>query len=113
MVKVTISDKDENLKPEMSARVTFLAVSRATGSAPTATGPMVLVPQEAVSTREGRTQVFEVVDNRVKARPVRVGKSDRDKVVILEGLEGGEQLVIDPPPALRDGDVVRVKNGGA
>ena len=32
MVKVTILDKDANLKPEMSAKVTFIEAARATAT---------------------------------------------------------------------------------
>ena len=52
-VKVTILDKDQNLKPEMSAKVTFLErEQKAAEGAPAA--PVVSVPAEAVVTRDGK-----------------------------------------------------------
>jgi len=43
MVKVTILDKDEDLKPEMSAKVTFLEPETETSEQPAETAPVVLV----------------------------------------------------------------------
>jgi RND family efflux transporter MFP subunit len=108
LVKVTILDKDEKLKPEMSARVTFLEFKRAEAEAP-ATTSVVLVPQQAVVTRDGKTQVFEVVDDKARARAVRVGTTQRDQVVVPEGLSGTEVLIVSPPADLKNGDPVRVK----
>ena len=64
MTKVTMLDKDKDLKPEMSAKVTFLEASRRSDPAAAAVPakPMILVPQRAVVTRDGGQQVFEVVD---------------------------------------------------
>jgi RND family efflux transporter MFP subunit len=109
MVKVTILDRDDLLKPEMSARVTFLEPPPADASAEPVPSTVLLVPQQAVVTREGRTQVFEVVADRARVKPVRVGLRQRDQVVISEGLTGGETLVLSPPAELTDGDPVRVK----
>ena len=59
-VKVTILDKDKDLKPEMSARVTFLEkeAPKTATSAPAA--PTVSVPKDAIATRDGQAIVFEV-----------------------------------------------------
>jgi RND family efflux transporter MFP subunit len=108
MVKVTILDKDPDLKPEMSARATFLErpSSAATSNGP----PIVTVPQQAVVSRNGKTQVFEVgTDNTVRARPVVVGPAQQGQVVVREGLAGTEVLVSRPAETLKDGDTVRVK----
>ncbi|MGE3840978.1 MAG: efflux RND transporter periplasmic adaptor subunit [Vicinamibacterales bacterium] len=110
LVKVTLLDKDENLKPEMSARVTFLEFPR-TDVAQAAPASLILVPQQAVVTRDGRTLVFEVVDNKARLRPVRLGTSQRDQIVVTEGLSGAETLVVSPPADLQDGTTVRVPTG--
>ena len=106
-VKVTILDKDTDLKPEMSARVTFLQPENrpASASAPRA----ITVPPEAVVTREGKSFVFEVRDGRARARQVTTGLARRGQVVVLEGLDGSERIVARPPATLRDGDPVRTR----
>jgi HlyD family secretion protein len=111
MVKVTLLDKDETLKPEMSAKVTFLAPAaeapKTTSAQPVA--PTVVVPVAAVASRAGASQVFEVVQNVARARSITTGTAIRDEVTVLQGLSGGELLVNRPPDTLKDGDRIRVK----
>src|SRR5206468_10866140 len=58
-VKVTILDKDPQLRPEMSAKVQFLEPSKAqTSSAPVAAA-VISAPAAAVVQRDGRPVVFE------------------------------------------------------
>jgi HlyD family secretion protein len=107
-VKVTILDKDAQLKPEMSAKVTFAEpAKRATATEPLA--PVVMVPKESVASRDGKPVVFEVRDGKVRARPVVPGGERQGLVVVREGLAGSETLVVRPPETLKDGDAVRVK----
>jgi RND family efflux transporter MFP subunit len=108
MVKVTILDKDAKLKPEMSAKVTFLEPARAasvTAAAPT----VLLVPKAAVVERDGAQQVFTVVDGVLQSRPVKVGGPRQDRVIVLDGLTGSETLVARPGDNLRAGMRVRVR----
>ena len=111
MVKVTILDKDQLLKPEMSARVTFLEAAKEPTAATAAPAtPLIMVPKQAVVSRDGVTQVFEVLgDRRVRLRKVTVGIAQQNLVLVKEGLVGGEILVSTPPESLKDGDMVKVK----
>ena len=85
-VKVTILDKDPQLRPEMSAKVQFTEPQT---SAAVSTVPMVGVPAEALVNRAGRAVVFEVVGERVKAAcVVTAGPERHGKVVVKEGLLG-------------------------
>ena len=107
-VKVTILDKDARLKPEMSSKVTFVEPARA--ATPTeAAAPVVVVPKDAVVSRDGKSVVFEVRDGKVHARPVVPGGERQGQVVVREGLAGAETLVVRPPETLKDGDAVRIK----
>ena len=109
MVKVTILDKDEDLKPEMSAKVTFLEPEKLEAEKEEVAGPVVLVPREAVVSRGGEQTVFLVREGRVEARRVTLGVERQGQVVVKDGLAGGEMLVARPPEDLKDGDTVRVK----
>jgi HlyD family secretion protein len=111
-VKVTLVEKDEDLKPEMSAKVTFLEPEKKAEPAGTATAPVVLVSQDAVVSREGKTLVFLVREGKAHARTVSTGVERQGQVVIREGLSGGEILISRPPETLKDGDAVRVKGRG-
>jgi HlyD family secretion protein len=107
MVKVTILDEDAKLKPEMSAKVTFLAPSAST--APASSERVVTVPQTAVVTREGKSQVFEIVNGVAQVKAVTLGANLQDRVIVTAGLQGEETLIARPPATLKVGDRVRVK----
>ena len=109
-VKVTILDKDRNLKPEMSAKVTFLERAQAAGAGGSAPEtPVVAIPVEALVTREGKPVVFEVVDGKARQRAVLTGPTRQGQVVVPQGLTGRETLVARPPETLRDGDALKIK----
>jgi RND family efflux transporter MFP subunit len=109
-VKVTILDKDKDLKPEMSAKVTFLEMAKAAEAGSPAPPPAVVsVPKAAVVNRDGRPVVFEIREGKARSRAVVVGPERSGQLVVREGLAGGETLVSNPPEALKDGDAVRVK----
>ncbi len=112
MVKVTILQKDKDLKPEMSAKVTFLEPERQPNPG-AAQGPVVLVPREAVANRGGRQVVFLVREGKkAVARPVVLGTERNGQFVVRDGLSGGEILVARPSDDLKDGAAVRVKARG-
>jgi HlyD family secretion protein len=108
-VKVTILDKDKDLKPEMSARVQFLEKKAPQSASSAPPPPVVTVAKEAVATRDGKSLVFEVVDGRVRERAITLGGERDGRSVVTQGLDGGETLVTKPPEGLKNGDTVRVK----
>jgi hypothetical protein len=95
----------------MSAKVTFLEPEKkaAPDAAP---APVVLVPQDAVASRGGKSVVFVVREGKAQVRAVTTGAERQGQVVIRDGLSGGETLVSRPPEKLKDGDTVRVKERG-
>ena len=98
-VKVTILDHDPNLKPEMSAKVDIpRADARHRRRAAAPAKPRILVPSQAVVTRDGGPKVFEVVDGMARARTVSTGATRSDQVVVTGGLGGTETLIVNPPP---------------
>jgi RND family efflux transporter MFP subunit len=105
MVKVRLLEKDENLKPEMSAKVTFL--ERA-GESSRTVKPIITVPKDALVVKNGTTAVF-VVDSQRKVHfvPVSIGGERQDEVIVDQGLAGTEALVLRPPNTLKDGDTVK------
>jgi multidrug efflux pump subunit AcrA (membrane-fusion protein) len=107
-VKVTILDKDQHLKPEMSAKVTFLDRPRPAPSG-AEHAPVVTVPTAAIALRDGRPVVFEVSDGKARQRVVVKGPERQGQIEVRQGLTGTETLVARPPDTLRDGDTVRVK----
>ncbi|HZN03625.1 MAG TPA: efflux RND transporter periplasmic adaptor subunit [Candidatus Polarisedimenticolia bacterium] len=112
MVKVTILDKDPDLKPEMNAKVNFLEKEAAAEAGPQAAAapPTITVPNDVVVDRGGAATVFEVKDGRARARAVVTAGTREGQVVVREGLQGSETLVLRPPTTLKDGDAVRVRS---
>ena len=109
LTKVTLLDKDEDLKPEMSAKVTFLAPQATQAADAVPARPVILVPPSAVVTRDGGTRVFEVIEGRARLRPVTTAGTRRGLVVVSDGLAGSETLVAQPVDSLADGQSVRAK----
>jgi HlyD family secretion protein len=108
-VKVTILDKDADLKPEMSSKVTFLEPQTAPVAGAAPAPPVIRVPASAVARRGDKTVVFEVQGGTVRERAVTTGPEREGQVEVKQGLAGGETLVARPPEGMRDGDAVRTK----
>lgn len=103
-VKVKIQKPDSYLRPEMNASVAFVADAKPqTGVV--AAPPSIVVPPSAV--RNG--SVFVVSSGRAVKRTVKAGSSGPQGVRIEEGLTGGEDLILNPPEELKDGDRVKAK----
>ncbi len=106
-VKVVFDALDDRVRPEMSGRVEFLdedAASRVLGK------DRVLVPERALTTRDGARGVFLYADRAVTFHAVATtGAADADgRVEVAEGLRGGEVVVLDPDPKLAEGARVQV-----
>jgi membrane fusion protein (multidrug efflux system) len=77
----------------------------------------VLVPQRAVLDEQGGSYVLLVgEDETVERRPIRSGRMIEGRQEILEGLTGGERVIVDGVQGVRPGDTVRaeavVEKGG-
>ncbi|HEV8200271.1 MAG TPA: efflux RND transporter periplasmic adaptor subunit [Candidatus Polarisedimenticolia bacterium] len=112
MVKVTILDKDPNLKPEMNAKVNFIEKAKAAAPADAAAEapPTITVPDGTIVDRDGATTVFEVRDGKARALSVETAGTREGRTVVRHGLSGTETLVAKPPATLRDGDRIRIRS---
>jgi HlyD family secretion protein len=104
-VKVKVENPDEQLRPEMNARVNFLAEGQPTE---TRAAARVLVPKAAVVRKDGSDFVFVVKGNKVEQRSIRLGDEAGDFYYVLEGLSGGESAATTGAEKLRDGDRVKI-----
>lgn len=103
-VKVKVLNPDGYLRPEMNATVAFVSDAKQAGTN-TAAKPLIIVPASAV---KGNT-VFVVVEGKAVRRTVAVAGTTSQGVQIESGLIGGEDLLSNPPPDLKDGQRVRPK----
>jgi HlyD family secretion protein len=105
-VKVQILNPDEYLRPEMNATVKFLADNTKTASSADASG--VLVPTSAIHDRNGKKIVLIAFNGKALEREVQV-ISQRSSGFTVKGLNGGENVITAAPPALKDGDKIKIK----
>jgi HlyD family secretion protein len=84
---VTIDEKVEHLKPGMTAVAEILVDSVA---------DVVTVPVHAVvEHNDEKYVVVREADNRLKPRPVELGKSNETRVSVVQGLKEGESIAVN------------------
>jgi HlyD family secretion protein len=106
-VKVKVENPDQQLRPEMNARVNFLAENTA-GNENNSLG-RILVPKQAVVRKDNSSFVFVVKGDKVEQRTIRPGEEIGDDYHVLEGLSGNETVAIAGVDKLRDGDRVKIQ----
>jgi hypothetical protein len=107
VVKVRFVDAPEALRPEMSARVSFL--QRALGDAELAGPPKVIVPAAALVDRGGAKYVWVLEGGKVRLVPISLGAPFGTGFEVQSGPPPGTRLVRDPPPTLSEGQAVTEK----
>lgn len=104
-IKVKVLEPDDYLRPEMNASVAFYSEEKAEpGGAPVRT---VIIPPSAIRDNA----VFVVLDGKAVRRTVKPAGTTPQGVRIAEGLIGGEDLIVNPPADLKDGDRVKERKG--
>ena len=101
LVRIGFRELDPRILPDMGVKVTFLRAPEDKGAA--AAQPVTLAPKAAVRTEGEMSFVYVIRGEVVERRAVQVGGADGDRVEIRAGLQGGDRVVISPPPTIRDG----------
>ena len=102
-VKVQILRPDDRLRPDMNASVAFVDPA-----APHQQGPanqLITIPASAVKDQS----VFVVSEGKAVRRHVQIAGTAPQGVRISHGLLGGEDLILNAPANLKDGEKVRVE----
>src|SRR5258708_3826956 len=89
-VTVDIDQSEPRLRPGMSARVEIEVEER---------GRALFVPLEAVFEKDGQSVCYVASHGRLSRRPVVLGASNRDFVVVDKGLSKGERVALRDPEA--------------
>jgi RND family efflux transporter MFP subunit len=107
-VKVEILDADEKLFPEMSATVHFLPEP---GEKPVESNTRrVFCDSDAIFNVGDNSYVWTVADDfRIKKIRVEPGRVRDQKTEVVEGLTGGERVLLRPTPNLEDGQLVKLR----
>ena len=104
MVKVRFLEKDSRVLPEMSAKVAFLSreVKRDEEKPRTALNP------SAILTRDGRSIVFLIKEDRVIETPITTGEKLGEMIEVLQGVKAGDTVVIKPPERMKDRAKIKI-----
>jgi membrane fusion protein (multidrug efflux system) len=85
-VFIDVENQKEELKPGMHAEVEIAAEIHKN---------RLLVPQDSILTRSQRKLLFVVEDGLAKWRYVEIGLENEDFAEILDGVEAGEQVIVE------------------
>jgi RND family efflux transporter MFP subunit len=107
LVKIKFREYDEKVLPEMSAKISFLAAGA--GNSPADNKASLTVPAAAVATRNGRTVVYQIRDERAVEVPVTTGRKLAGLIEITSGLKDGDKVVSKVDDRLRAGAKVTQK----
>lgn len=111
-VKVKILNPDTYLRPEMNAKVAFLqpGVSpQAASTSGASTTPRPTLPRAAILRQGATAQVWIVQHGTAVARQITLGQDTSQGIEVLEGLTGGEKVIVRDVEHLQAGMAVRLK----
>jgi RND family efflux transporter MFP subunit len=105
-VRIGFEKLDPRILPDMGVKVSFLdpELQVARGAR-----PRLLVPRAALRREGDEDVVYVVKQEQLERRVVRAGAPDGNRVEILAGLTGGEQVVVEGPEKLAAGDRVTTR----
>lgn len=108
-VKVQILKPDSFLRPEMNARAAFVAKEVAEKKGARPQPPRIVIPNAAIRDDSGKKSIFIVLDGKAIERTIKVGNPTSKGIEVADGLIGGEEIVLNPPANLKDGDRIQIK----
>ncbi|WP_306522156.1 efflux RND transporter periplasmic adaptor subunit [Gemmatimonas sp.] len=98
LTEVHVPNRSRKLLPGMYAQVQFAVPS---------TGASLRIPAIALIVRGDGTQVARVKDNEVELVPVTLGRDFGTTLEVLDGVQAGDALIVNPPESLSNGLRVR------
>ncbi|HWC20197.1 MAG TPA: efflux RND transporter periplasmic adaptor subunit [Terriglobales bacterium] len=106
-VKVKVLNPDDYLRPEENANVRFVADQKNNGAKQTISSGAV-VPASTVHDSGGKRIVMIAFNGRAVQREVKV-LSQRSDGYLVDGLTGGEDVIVNAPADLKNGDKIKIK----
>jgi HlyD family secretion protein len=105
-VKVKVLNPDDYLRPEENANVRFIADDK--GKPLQAAPSGAVVPTAAVHDNGGKREVMIAFNGRAVTREVKI-LNQRSDGYVVDGLSGGEDIIVNAPADLKNGDRVKIK----
>jgi HlyD family secretion protein len=104
-VRIGFDLRDPRILPDMGVKVAFID-----SGAVVAQAQAIVVPKSALR-REGEQDIVFVLreGGRLERRAVKVASTEGDDAKLLSGISDGENVVVEGPAELKDGDSVKTK----
>ncbi len=107
-VEVSVPNKDENIKPNMTAKIRVNDYKNNTA---------ILIPQGIISENAVGQQYIFIVKNKTKDNEVQTeksiittGKMQGDLIEVLSGIEDGTEIIEEGARSIREGQIVKIIN---
>ena len=100
-IRADLNNSAEKLRPGMLIRISVRGPKRSS----------VTVPEAAIVPRGNGAVVFIAANEKAQEAKVRTGKRSNGTVEILEGLKGGEQVIVAGNTRLSDGAAIAIVPG--
>ena len=107
LVKIKFKEYDQRVLPEMSAKISFLAIGYKADSADHKL--LLTVPEAAVVTRTGRAVIYQIRDDRAVEVPVSTGQKLGALIEIKSGIKEGDKIIAKVDDRIEAGAKVAVK----
>ncbi len=107
-VRIGFRERDERVLRDMGVKVAFLGAEAP--PEPSGEQPGVLISRAALQQDADGNFVWRVANNKVERRGVTLGSpADRERVLVLQGLQSGDRIVKSAATALSAGQEVTTK----
>ena len=104
-VRIAFDALDPRILPDMGVKVSFLSSEETPGN----TDVRSLIPRQAVRDVDGKQAVFQFKEGKLTMRPVKLGQTRGNEIEVLEGIAAGDQVVVNGPERLEDGQRAEIK----
>jgi HlyD family secretion protein len=105
LTKVSFSEIDSRVLPEMSARINFLNTESPNAESADST---LTVPNSALVLRGDQYFVFTIAAGKAQETAITIGRKLGNLTEITAGLKAGENVIVSPSSDLRDGEKVKI-----
>jgi RND family efflux transporter MFP subunit len=107
LVKIKFKEYDQRVLPEMSAKISFLAIGYKAASADHKL--LLTVPESAVANRDGRAVIYQIRDDRAIEVPVNTGQKLGGLIEIKSGIKDGDKIIAKIDDRIEAGAKVAIK----
>ncbi|PSL46804.1 membrane fusion protein (multidrug efflux system) [Chitinophaga niastensis] len=98
-VRIEFNNPDDKLKPGMSCVLQVLNEQ---------SGDRLIIPYKAITEQMGEYFVFVAKDSVAAQQKVHLGPKLKDRIVIMDGIQAGDKIIVEGFQRLRDGGKIQI-----